>query len=197
MALVRVVMTTHEGDAAFAARAEHIRAEHEARARAELAAADRCAPGSDVVPLSGALIAEVALVKGLPGPAEASGGGAVTGADGEAADRALDALGWSTGAVFRTVSRPEPSIEPAARAARLRGQLEAVDAGTIIALDRVAADDLAEAFDIEPLAFGIVVQAGGRRLVAVDGLEEALGDEGRKRRVWQQFRAAAPEGPVY
>jgi hypothetical protein len=33
--------------------------------------------------------------------------------------------------------------------------------------------------------------------VAVDGLEAALDDDVRKRRVWRQFAAAAPEGPVF
>ncbi|HSK46770.1 MAG TPA: hypothetical protein VLA05_02060, partial [Coriobacteriia bacterium] len=54
-----------------------LRALHEARAVAELAAADASAPGSDVVAWRGNLVPSVAVVKGLPGPAEAAGGPAL------------------------------------------------------------------------------------------------------------------------
>ena len=46
-----------------------------------LGAADALAPGSDIVASGGGLLAQVALVKGLPGPAEAAGGAALSGVD--------------------------------------------------------------------------------------------------------------------
>lgn len=176
---------------------EHIRALFEAKARAELAHADTLAPGSDLIAWSGALLASVALVKGMPGPAEASGGAALSGPDGAAVAKALVALGWPAGSWFATVSRPEPTIASEKRVARLRLQIEAVDALVVIALDGVAAQDVAAAFDLTgELAPGQPVVAFGRRLVAVDGFEESLGHEVRKRRVWRQMQAAAPPGPV-
>lgn len=185
------------GDTAFTVRAERIAAEHEARALAELAHAEEQAPGSDVVGWSGAAIAEVALVKGFAGPAESAGGKAMSGADGPAAGKALEALGWPADAVFATLSRPEPSIDPASRARRLRAQIEAVDPLAVIALDAEAAGDVAAAFGVDALGFGVRVRAGGRWLVAVDGFEASLADDTRKRRVWKQLQAARPEGPVY
>ena len=176
---------------------EQVRALFEARARTELAAADALAPGSDVVAWSGALLAEIALVKGLPGPAEASGGAALSGADGEAARKALTALGWADDAIFCTLSRPEPGLPAEQRGDRLRLQLEAVDPALVLALDAEAAADLAEAFGIAQPAFGAEVRVLGRRIVAVDGLEASLGESARKKRVWSQLQAAKPDGPVY
>jgi hypothetical protein len=176
---------------------EQVRARFEARAKSELAAADALAPGSDAVAWSGALFAEVAAVKGLAGPAEASGGAALSGADGEALGKALAALGYDEADVFRTLSRPEPGISAERRSDRLRLQIEAVDAGLVLALDAEAAADVAEAFGIAPPDFGAHARVLGRRVVAVDGLEASLSDPARKARVWRQLQAAKAEGPVY
>lgn len=178
-------------------RAAELQRLHEARARAELVAADLQAPGSDRVRPRGALLAEVTVVKGLPGPAEATGGRAMSGADGEAAVKALEALGHDPAGIFFTLSRPEPGLDASARALRLRAQIEAVDAPVVVAVDEEAAEDLAAAFELDRLPFGREVRACGRRLVAADGLEASLGDEGRKQTVWRQLKAARPEPPIY
>lgn len=177
--------------------AEEICALHEARARAELRRADALAPGSDAVTWRGALLAQVAVVKGLPGPAEASGGGAVSGADGDAVVKALAALGYAEGDVFFTLSRQQPGDDDARVATRLRAQIEAVDPSVILALDDVAAADAAAAFGIDRPAWGREVRVLGRRLVAVNGLEASLADPARKRKVWEQLKAARIPGPVY
>ena len=83
--------------------AEEVRARFEAKARAELAAADLLVPGvrrGGVARLSGPA---VAVVKGLPGPAEASGGAAVSGADGDAVAKALEKLGHDPAQTFYTL----------------------------------------------------------------------------------------------
>lgn len=177
--------------------AEEVRALHTARVRAELAAADSLAPGADRVEWSGSLLPEVAVVKGLPGPAEATGGAALSGADGEALAKALAALGWAEGSWFATLSRPEPASETNVRTQRLRLQLEAVDPRVIIALDAEAAEDLAHAFGLTHLRIGEQVRSFGRRIVAIEGFEASLADDGRKRRVWQQLQVAKPDTPVY
>lgn len=177
--------------------AEQVRALFEARARAELAAADALAPGSDAVEWAGALLAEVVVVKGLAGPAEATGGAALSGPDGEAARKALRALGYADAGLFFTLSRPEPGIPAERRGDRLRMQIEAVDPALVLALDREAAEDLAEALGIAQPEFGQPVRVLGRRIVAVDGLEASLADPARKKRVWRQLQAAKAEGPVY
>jgi hypothetical protein len=176
---------------------EQLLREFEDRAAAELTAADALAPGSDAVAWRGALLARVAVVKGMPGPAEASGGTALSGADGEAVTKALVALGYDADEVFFTLSRPEIGLEPAPRAERLRIHMEAVDPELILGLDAEAAADLAEAFGIAAPRFGTATRVLGRRVVVVDGLERSLGDERLKRRVWHQLKAATAEGPVY
>jgi uracil-DNA glycosylase len=193
VALVRIPAVNRFADNS----AEHVRSDFEERARAELRAADALAPGSDAVAWTGELLATIALVKGLPGPAEASGGDALSGADGDAALKALAALGWDVGAVFRTLSRPEPGSAEARRTDRLRLQIEAVDPALVIALDAEAADDVGGAFGIKPPAFGREIRHQGRRFVAVDGLEASLGEPSRKKRVWRQLQAAKPAGPIY
>jgi hypothetical protein len=177
--------------------AEKICELHEARARAELRAADALAPGADAVSWRGALLAQVAVVKGLPGPAETSGGAALSGADGEAAVKALSALGYSEGDLFFTLSSPGSSADSARLVSRLRAQMEAVDPLLILAVDAKAADDVAAAYGITRPAWGREVRVLGRRIVAVDGLEASLTEPARKRRVWEQLKAARAEGPVY
>jgi hypothetical protein len=174
-----------------------LRALFEQRARAELAAADAAAPGSDIVSWRGALLADVAVVKGLPGPAEVSGNPALAGVDGEAALKALERLGWPVGNIFFTLSRPEPGLEAERRGDRLRLQIEAVDPQLVLALDSEAAEDVAVAFGIERPQWGVATRVLGRRIVTVDGLEASLADQERKARVWGQMQAAKPEGPAY
>lgn len=177
--------------------AARIRALHEARARAELAAADALAPGSDTVAWRGELLPAVALLKGLPGPAESAGGAAVSGADGRAASKALERLGYDASSAFWALTRPEPTIDPERRAARVKALIEAVDAPLVIALDTPAAEDVAAAYSLAELRAGRACTARGRRFVAVDGLEESLADERRKAAVWRQLKAAAPRGPAF
>ena len=190
--------TTMTSDADVAQIAAKLRALHEARAKAELAAADMLAPGSDRVAPTGALLAEIAAVKGLPGPAEASGGAALSGADGAALGKALQALGWAADTVFYTLSRPEPGMDHKRAADRLRMQLEAVDPQVIVVLDAEAASDVAEAFGCaRPEPGGSPLRVLGRRIVAIGGFEAALADPKAKQRVWAQLKAAKPEGPAY
>lgn len=179
------------------AEAARIRAAHEARARAELAAAEALAPGSDTVPWSGSLLPEIVLLKGLPGPAEAAGGAALSGADGEAAVKALERLGYAPDSMFGALTRPDPGTDEAARVARVRALVEAVDPATVIALDGEAAADLGAAYALPSFALGREYRVAGRRLVAVEGLEASLTDEKLKARVWRQLQCAAPRGPVY
>ena len=124
----------------------------------------------------GALLAQVALVKGLPGPAEAAGGAALSGPDGEAALKALEALGWNPAELFFTLSRPVSGGDAERRARRLRAQLEAVDPRVVVALDVEAAEDLARAFGVDPPRPGTPVAAMGRRLVAVDVVRGQSGE---------------------
>lgn len=184
-------MMRAQGTAEGVSDTDDLRSLYEAKIRAELEGADREAPGSDRVPSAGVLLARLALIKGLPGPAEVKGGATLSGLDGIAADLALSALGYDPMDAFRIMSRPEPGIEVARRGERLRLVIEAVDPGLVIALDAEAAEDLSEAFGVAPLRFGKPVQVLGRTIVAVDGLEASLTDQARKRRVWRQLQSVS------
>ena len=163
-----------------------------AKARAELEQADALARGSSRVSWSGDEIATVALVKGTPGEADTRAGHALAGPDGEAAHKALDALGLAPER-FAICSRVGKA-GAAARAKRLRLAIEAVDPRIVVALDGEAAADLAAAFGLDSLGFGTPVSVGGRRFLAVDGLEASLADEKRKRLVWRQLKTLKTTG---
>jgi len=158
-----------------------------AKAAAELAAAEELVHGD--VPGRGDVPADVLLLKGVPGADDTAAGGAMAGADGEAADKALVAL-HREGSVYRSLTRPDGSWD-SSHARRLRLLIESVDPDLIIALDSCAATDCAGVLDIAALAPGAPVRAGGRYVLAVDGLEASLGDPARKRRVWNQLKKAA------
>ena len=195
MALVRVLVVSAAGDTAQGA--VEIREVYAARARAELGAADAKCPGADTVSWRGALLAEIAVVKGMPGPAEAAGGAALTGADGEAIEKALETLGWNSETAFFTLSRPLADADPSRRAARLRLQIEAVDPVVVVALDACAAEDLAAAFSSEAIVPGAPRDVLGRRFVALTAFEESLSDQKRKQQSWRELQAVKPPGPVY
>ena len=162
---------------------------YEAKAAAEIDWAEHLLPDADIVASSGSRFAHTMLVKGRKGPAEEGGGAALSGEDGMAARKALQALDMDPEDVFAVISRPTVDADPDLVAQRLRGLVEAVDPMTVIALDGQAAADCAAAFASQDLDFGVPVTVSGRRLLAVDGLEASLGDQTRKRKVWKQFRS--------
>jgi len=164
----------------------------EAKVRAELSAADELYSDAGAVVGVGSLMPAAVVVKGTPRDADRSSGTALAGADGEAARKALDALGVD-GPIFATCSRPSPRGTPEMASGRLRLVIEALDPSLVIALDRIAADDVSAAFGVPDLVFGQPVDAFGRTILAVDDLEGSLTD-GRKADVWQQFRGLHPAG---
>ncbi len=167
------------------------------KVRSELEEADRLLASEALPSSSGDPFAAVMLVKGLPGPAETAGDAAVTGRDGDAAGKALQALGFDPESTFRTLARADRANPDELVYARLRLQVEAVDPDVVVALDSVAAADVAGALGIARLETGVPMDDAGRILLAVDGLEASLDDEKRKRRVWSQFRKLAPRGPAW
>lgn len=164
----------------------------EAKVRAEVSAADALCPGSDAIASSGSLTPIAVLVKGVPGEVDRSAGVVLAGADGDAARKALEALDVA-GPLFAVCSRAEPGVVPEAAARRLRLLVEALDPSLVIALDRVAAEDVSAALEIPALVFGEPVSLPGRMVLAVDDLEESL-EGARKREVWQQFKGLRRTG---
>lgn len=165
--------------------AARIDALYRAKARAEIAVAEALASGAGVVRGQGDLLADVLLVKGDPGPGDIAKKRALAGDDGVAIGRALDALGVSS-ARFALCTRVGRT--GAERIERVRLLTEAIDPRTVVLLDDEAAEDFARAFGCARPAPGAVARILGRDVVAVDGFEASLSDEGRKRRVWRQLK---------
>ncbi len=166
--------------------AARIDALYRAKARAEVAAAEALIAGAGVVRGQGDLLADVLLVKGDPGPGDTAKKRALAGDDGVAIGRALDALGVSSArfALCTRVGRRD-----AERIERVRMMTEAIDPRTVVLLDAHAAEDFAAAFGCPKPVPGELTRVLGREIVAVDGFEASLADEGRKRRVWRQLKA--------
>jgi hypothetical protein len=174
----------------------HLRESFEAKASAELAAADALVAGSSAIAGDGSLFASVVLLKGHPGEEDRAAGRAFAGEDGEAADKVLVALGLDPARAWRMCTRVAGGVasggaDAEARALRVELAVEAVDPDLAIALDPEAGEDLARAYRLPGLAPGKPVQARGRTLGAVSGLAASLGDDRAKARVWAELRAVA------
>lgn len=165
-----------------------LESEYFAKVLAELAEADEVIGGEPPVRSSGDAGARIMLVKGEPGPSDLEAGEVLAGADGEAARSALTALGLEALGYFATCSR-QRGQDPAALTTRLRLQLEAVDPSLVVALDRVAAEDIASAAGMDAPPSGVLSRHLGRQYLVLDGLEDSLGDEARKRRIWGQMQS--------
>jgi hypothetical protein len=155
-----------------------------------------------VLYLSGDILAELLLIKGVAGRAERRGEAPFFGEDGEALEKALRALGWPEDCWCGILLAP-PSLQ-SLRPEGLRLLCETVDPRVIVALDEVARCALIEAFaPVEPKLSATLAPGGqtlvlGRRLISVDGFEEALiagaeGDASAKQRVWAQLKQATPD----
>lgn len=167
-----------------------------AKVAEELAQAERVAPAVSAA-WSGNPLGRLVLVKGEPGPAEESGGAALSGADGDAADAALAALGIDPAEAFKTLSRPAPGMASDVERERLVRQIEAVDPDVVVALDPVAAQDVASALGGGSLVAGRPCRMAGRVVVALEGLEASLSDTRLKRRVWAQLKNVSLAEPVW
>lgn len=173
-----------------------LRESYEAKASAELAAADALVPGVFAVAGNGSLFAVVVLLKGDPGEEDRATARALAGPDGQAADKALVALGLDPATAWRMCTRDAGGIaDDEARARRVELAVEAVDPDLVIALDPQAGEDLARAFGVARLTPGKPVRARGRTLGSVSGLAASLGDEGAKARVWAEMQAVAAVRP--
>jgi hypothetical protein len=170
--------------------AQHIASLYHAKARAELLAADAVVPRSDAVAWRGDLLAGVMLVVGEPSDGDRRERSAATGAIGDAAAKALAALGIGDEPVLALCSRPAEA-DAASAARRLELAVEAVDPRLVLALDTSAAADLAAAFGVDALEPGCAVRARGRFVATVGDLGASLQEGADKAAVWQAFRSVA------
>jgi uracil-DNA glycosylase len=176
------------------AEAKRLEKLHVIKARAELRAADALLGAESDIAGHGDPTAEVVIVKGAPDAAEVASRSALSGEDGVAARKALAALGFDPERTWATHSRPAQADDDA-YAQRLEAIVEAVDPRVAIALDDVAAADLAAAYRVPALVPGRSVIARGRVLGSVGGLAESLSDPAAKARVWECFKTIAAAVP--
>jgi len=144
--------------------------------------------------LFGNRFASVVAIKGEPGEAESRGKPPFFGADAEALENALVALGWGNnnwcGIALDLPGRDV--LDPK----ELRLLIETIDPRALLALDKKAAEALLDGYGVELLPripqAGVKTKLLGRTLVIVDGFEAALAskDEGEaKQRVWKELKA--------
>jgi hypothetical protein len=170
--------------------AARIQRRFEAKARAELKEADAALGHPISVASVGDPLGAVVLAKGLPEEVDRKARRVLAGPDGEAAGKALEALGFDPHSVWAVCTRPTQA-DPDARARRLELVVEAVDPRLVIALDTEAAEDLASAFGLKALVPGRAVSVRGRTLGAAGGLSASLGDPVAKAKVWERLKGLA------
>lgn len=166
-----------------------------AKARAELKAADALLGRPIAVAGSGDVLGSVVILKGTPAEQDRASRRALAGPDGDAAAKAIEALGLDPAAVFAQCTRPVVA-DAQARARRVELIVEAVDPRLVIALDAEAAEDLAAAFGVRSLPAGQPASVRGRTLGCVGDLAASLVDTGTKARVWAHFKTIAKAAGV-
>lgn len=170
-----------------------------------------CARG---VRMEGNAFSPIVLVKGQLNDAEAAGGDLLAGADGQALRAALTAIGYAPEDFCALATVAGKTDEPAAVPAGeplpqvlFREALEALDPEAVILLDTTAADLMRETyadalvaiedFDTAMLKPGLVAHVLGRRVLALDGFEAALGDKREKQRMWAYIKQLPSAGAPY
>lgn len=161
-----------------------------AKLAADVERAESAVGGSPRIVSSSPAYCAALVVKGRPSREDEAAGQAFAGPDGEAIRKALAALGVP-GEPFFAVTRPtaEANEDLEAAARRICELAHAVEAELVLALDPIAAEDVARAFGLHELRAGEPADVPGFRLLATDDFAAALADERAKRAVWRQLKA--------
>lgn len=168
------------------------------------------------VRMAGNAFSPIVLVKGELNDVEEASGELLAGADGKALRAALGRLGYAPEdfcALGAVAGAGDPAVtstapEGAPLPSRLfREALEALDPEAVVLLDDAAAAEMREAyaeelatieqFDVAMLSPGLVARVLGRRVLALDGFEAALGDPASKQRMWAYLKQVPPLGAPY
>lgn len=167
------------------------------------------------VRMAGNAFSPIVLIKGALNDDERMGGALLAGADGDALRSALAAIGWqpqdfcvlsavsgasADGVAGKMVGEPLAPVI-------FREALETLDPEAVVTLDLVAADMVREAyaeslaaiddFDAAMLRPGLIVHLLGRRVLSLDGFEDALSDPAEKQRMWAYLKQLPPLGAPY
>lgn len=169
-----------------------------------------CARG---VRMEGNAFSPIVLVKGELNEEERAGGALLGGADGAALRASCTAIGYTPEDFCALASVAGEGDDPVLEAGAtlptevFREALEALDPEAVLLLDTAAADLMRETyadalvaiddFDTAMLKPGLVAHVLGRRVLALDGFEAALGDKREKQRMWAYIKQLGPAGAPY
>ena len=169
-----------------------------------------CARG---VRMEGNAFSPIVLIKGELNEGERAGGALLGGADGAALLASCTAIGYAPEDFCALASVAGEGDDPALEAGAtlptevFREALEALDPEAVLLLDTAAADLMRETyadalvaiddFDTAMLKPGLVAHVLGRRVLALDGFEAALGDKREKQRMWAYIKQLGPAGAPY
>ena len=169
-----------------------------------------CARG---VHMEGNAFSPIVLIKGELNEGERAGGALLGGADGAALRASCTAIGYAPEDFCALASvageGDDPALEVGATLPTevFREALEALDPEAVLLLDTAAADLMRETyadalvaiddFDTAMLKPGLVAHVLGRRVLALDGFEAALGDKREKQRMWAYIKQLGPAGAPY
>ncbi|WP_368133683.1 hypothetical protein [Collinsella bouchesdurhonensis] len=169
-----------------------------------------CARG---VRMEGNAFSPIVLIKGDLNEEERAGGALLGGADGTALRASCTAIGYAPedfcalAAVAGEGDDPALTLGATLPTEVFREALEALDPEVVLLLDAAAADLMRETyadalvaiddFDTAMLKPGLVAHVLGRRVLALDGFEAALGDKREKQRMWAYIKQIGPAGAPY
>lgn len=165
------------------------------------------------VRICGNAASPIVLVKGVLNDNEREGADLLSGRDGTALRAALGRLGYAPEefcALSAVCGRSEDGALPEGATldpGLFREALEALDPEAVVLLDATAssvmrdayAEELAsiEQFDVAMLSPGLIAHVLGRRVLALDGFEEALSSDRSKQRMWAYLKQIPPLGAPY
>lgn len=169
-----------------------------------------CARG---VRMEGNAFSPIVLIKGDLNEEERAGGALLGGADGTALRASCTAIGYAPEDFCALAAVAGEGDDPALTLGAMlptevfREALEALDPEAVLLLDATAADLMRETyadalvaiddFDTAMLKPGLVAHVLGRRVLALDGFEAALGDKREKQRMWAYIKQIGPVGAPY
>ena len=170
----------------------------------------QCARGGR---MEGNALSPNVLIKGDLNEEERAGGALLGGADGTALRASCTAIGYAPedfcalAAVAGEGDDPALTLGATLPTEVFREALEALDPEAVLLLDATAADLMRETyadalvaiddFDTAMLKPGLVAHVLGRRVLALDGFEAALGDKREKQRMWAYIKQIGPAGAPY
>lgn len=165
------------------------------------------------VRMEGNAFSPIVLIKGDLNEEERAGGALLGGADGTALRASCTAIGYAPedfcalAAVAGEGDDPALTLGATLHTEVFREALEALDPEAVLLLDATAADLMRETyadalvaiddFDTAMLKPGLVAHVLGRRVLALDGFEAALGDKREKQRMWAYIKQIGPVGAPY